>query len=157
MYDICEDGRTPAPRACKSKTTVNAPTAVVTMPESYDTVTRDYLLKRVATVYEAKKLELYRFLVEAPGTPRTMADMIDRITNGKFTYKEGYTANSEGQWNTALDFISWRTKPEDQAGYEAAKKVLIEDSTEVRDQIMVKDPDSALDALKAFEAKSYIG
>lgn len=82
--------------------------------------------------------------------PRTANDLVARITAGTYIVSKD---NGDSRMYDPLDAIRWRDPKvvEDKAGYAAAEKVLKIAYTATKDQIIVKDIDTGLTALQAFE------
>lgn len=115
---------------------------------------KDYLLKRLDQAEKTRKNDLRtQFEIDEPTGPRTVKDAKAALMAGNFTFMGGNTKDDEpfASFYNLREFISWRTKPADKAGYEAAKADLVTAKQSVTDEIWSLDYAKGLAALEAFE------
>ena len=107
-----------------------------------------YLLSRVDEIYWSRREELlHEFHIYADKSPKTYAEMRDRLMSGKFTLP-----TDEHRTYVSLDALEWRS-PEDKAdddGFAKAVEKLTELKTKARDEIIVSD--LGLKALENFKS-----
>lgn len=122
-------------------------------------IQRKHLYERARDVQGTKWLELRKlYRIDDDEAPKTMDDLLARLKDGKFVFdNEKY---KDREFYYASDIISrvrWRdpNAPADKAGFAAAEELLNKAFTALTDEIIVSDPKDALEALKAFEAKSF--
>lgn len=121
---------------------------------STDTVTEkkvNYLKGRAYRIRDDKQTELRKtFSMDADAAPATAEELVERITEGRYTLME---KDKRPYWMTAFNAIIWKDPkvPADPVGYEAALKTLDAEYVKVIDTIMVAEPVDALAAVQAFE------
>jgi hypothetical protein len=115
-----------------------------------------HLKYRLSDAVEQKRDDLSEaFYINWTDVPKTPAEVKDRLTNGQYTldfYGRKDDSELDGAWLPS--FFSWRTKPADHEGYDAAFKLVDADRTAVIDQALLSYADG-LKALQEFEAKTY--
>jgi len=128
-------------------------------------VTRDYLLKRLASADYPKDVELLKFFnLYVDNTPKTYKDMIAIIQAGTYTIDPKIAArvaaneaDADDEDECAFPFgpfhgIIWPGPVADRKGFESA---LVEKEKQYRaakDAVMVSDAATGLAAIQAFEA-----
>lgn len=120
---------------------------------------RKYLSARLMTLAKNKEPDLLRnFGLTDDKAPMTFDEAVQRIKDGKYTVVEQYSGNTANGYYGLDSAIRWRdpAKKEDKPGYDAAKKLMAAAVTDTQDAIMIKTPDEALAAVKAFEAMTFI-
>lgn len=114
-----------------------------------------YLRDRQEANFCQKDEQLHKdFGLRDNDAPRTIKDMIDRITTGQYVIR---TDKEEVEDYNPLRFIRWRNPAtqEDQAGYKLAKEAMYKANTKVSDAIMVKTPTEALTAVEEFQTATF--
>lgn len=95
--------------------------------------------------------------------PRTADELIDAIKAGEFTFDEEKKAQADkyfkkygGDGYGILYAMKFNNFPgPDREGYDTAKKALLAEYQKIKDIINIKDADTALEAIQAFEGWSY--
>lgn len=116
-----------------------------------------YLLGRLYNIKDDKTDEAEtKFNIRWNDLPKTPAELIARLTTGKFTYKLG--VNADGTWkeeaawhNSPITYIDWRTVPADNKGYDAFRAAMNDEATKVEDAIRILPAADGLAALQKFE------
>lgn len=126
---------------------------------------RDYLARRVECVsYDLDSKLEKQFNLGKNTNPRTYKDLIDWVTNGKYTLDTKITgkidaivADDETYYGSSFDGIVWTGAgfTVDHAGYVIARKAMQAARTVARDVVMTQDATAGLAALNAFEAWTY--
>lgn len=126
---------------------------------------RDYLARRVESVsYDFDSKLEKQFNLGKNTNPRTYKDLIDWVTNGKYTLDTKITgkidaiiADDETYYGSSFDGIVWTGAgfTVDHAGYVIARKAMQAARTVARDVVMTQDATAGLAALNAFEAWTY--
>jgi len=122
---------------------------------STDTVTEkktQYLKGRAYRVRDNKQTELRtKFSMDADLAPQTPEEIVERITEGRFTLLE---KDKRPYYASAFNNIIWRDPkvPADPVGYEAAVKELEKEYQKIMDTIMIAEAADALKAVQDFEA-----
>lgn len=126
---------------------------------------RDYLARRVESVsYDLDSKLEKQFNLGKNTNPRTYKDLIDWVTNGKYTLDTKITgkidaivADDETYYGSSFDGIVWTGAgfTVDHAGYVIARKAMQAARTVARDVVMTQDATAGLAALNAFEAWTY--
>jgi hypothetical protein len=113
-----------------------------------------YHLKRTISRYADAVIDGYRaqYNLDDEKTPDTAADLVARITAGKYVFTSEEDSKRH-TWGNPIGYIQWRdpAKVKDEAGYEKAVKALKKDLGSALNQIIVLTPAQGLDALNAFE------
>lgn len=137
--------------------------ATVQSQPSDTAVTRDYLLKRLASADYPKDCELRKFFnLYVNNTPKTYKEMIDIIKAGTYTIDpkiaKKIEALGDGDEEGFCDHygpmygIVWPGPQADFKGLEAAVKEKTKQYTAAKDIIMTSGPSFGLIALQNFEA-----
>lgn len=117
---------------------------------------RRFLLDRLETAYYANKDKLAElFNLNDMETPKTPKEMADRLAKGLFVVKKLDKApDEEFSYHGWYSFLKWRdpAKPADQAGADAAKKLLKVAKADAELIIRIQAPAESVATLKAFEA-----
>lgn len=122
-------------------------------------MTRSYLSDRVDETSSAKSYALRPvYFMDADDAPKTVKEMIERITAGKFIAPDekvdAHQAESHYGYRP-YNAIQWRTQPADSKGYWAAIEEVNKASTEAKDVIKTGTEKDGLDALRAFQSKTF--
>lgn len=136
---------------------------IVTATSGADTLERQqksYLENRLYSARREQRDKMRAAFGLADDTaPRTPQEMVDRITAGKYVFKnEDELADcSSDFYYTPWRYIKWRDPAvkEDCAGFAEADKLLDKAVTDTMDAIMVKSPEEALTAIKELEATEF--
>lgn len=135
----------------------------VNMPPAKDPseTARNRLLERAGQASYEKRDEMRKaFNLIDDREPETLKDFIQRIKDGKFvtdlTEKE-MAERTFWDLDRMFEEITWRdpARPADEAGFEAANVLLTNALNDVSDEIIVKTPEAGLEALRAFQAKTF--
>lgn len=108
-----------------------------------------YLETRLCEVSSEKQDELRKlYHIDDDDEPNSPKDMIARIADGKYTITE--KTYYCGMW----DGLHWRDPalPADEAGFKTAKELAEKKYQDVKDAIVLLPNDTALKAIKDFEA-----
>lgn len=155
-----EEGKTPM----RYNDNYASASATVAAQPSDTSVTRDYLLKRLASAdYPKNRKIIELFNLDVDNSPKTYQQLIDAIKNGTYTLDPKRTAkvdeavaDHEKQdceyYGSVFDGIIWGGPQPDKKGYTAAKEEQNKQYTAAKDTIMVGDAAAGLAALQAFEA-----
>lgn len=123
--------------------------------QAVDIQQKNYLAGRANEIfYDLRSKMRGQFHMDAPDSPSSPKELYERLTKGEFTVEKADSDKSFG-WDSWTTYFSWRTQPRDEVGYRAARKLLDKALTETKDAIIVKDAEGGLEALKAFEAKTF--
>lgn len=112
---------------------------------------KTYLANRLDhSFYKARDAQPTKFGLTDDERPRTANELVARITAGTYIVNKD---RGDSRAYDPMDNIRWRDPKvvEDKVGYAAAEKVLKLAYTAAKDQIIVKDIDTGLTALQAFE------
>lgn len=117
----------------------------------------EYLISRLWNIKDQKECEACNtFRLRWDDLPKTPGEIVKRLTEGKFTYKN--SVNADGTWkvedvyhNRPFDYIDWRTEPADQKGYDAYIAMMRDEATKVEDIIRILPAAEGLAALQKFE------
>lgn len=124
-------------------------------PKTDLTRAREYLSERLEGLqYTRRNDERKYFGLTDDDFPKDMEEFVKRIQDGKFVLPEKYKDRSV---YNAADHIRWRdpAKKEDKAGFEAAADRIDKAENEARDIIWTLTEKDGLEALRAFEAKTF--
>jgi hypothetical protein len=156
----------PAPSSYKSKTlatSVGPISMALNMPPQQDPTQKgkEHLIRRADQAMNDKEFALRQAynLIE-DDTPDTLKDFIQRIKDGKFITELTEKEQAERKfWSTErmLEEILWQdpARKPDEAGFNAASKTLRQSYLDTADEIIVKAPEAGLEALRAFQAKTF--
>jgi hypothetical protein len=162
----CFDIPAPSPYAYGKNTVKSTQANIdlqVNMPQTQDPTdkARNRLLERAGQASYEKRDEMRKaFNLIPDAEPETLKDFIQRIKDGKFVTDLTEKEQAERTfWNTErmLEEIEWRdpARVEDQEGFDAANVLLTKALNDVSDEIIVKTPEQGLEALRAFQAKTF--
>ncbi len=128
-----------------------------TAPSRSDTETsRRWLRDRVSQIGCDLFDPLARqFGVKDDKSPRTFADVLARLTSGKFTIPEE-KKNRESY--DPLNWVEWRDPSikKDEAGFKLAEAALETAKVQTLDSINVLDPEKGLSAIQALQSWKYV-
>lgn len=130
-------------------------------PRTEESTKRSYLLDRLSIANEAKyQAERKHFGMEDDDAPTTVAELVQRIKDGKFTVRPQYTGENAKRisyYSEMPVFLRWRDPAvkEDDVGLTKARDVREKAHTEARDQAYIGDAKEGLAALKEFESKTF--
>lgn len=125
---------------------------------------RDYLARRLTEVHYELIHELTKtYNIGVYTGPRTYKELIDFITNNKYTLDTKRTTVVDAQvadeeyWATnAMEGIIWNGRGvEDRKTYDLAKKALEDAKVTARDVIMTSDAAAGLAAFNTFKTWTY--
>jgi hypothetical protein len=159
----CFDIPTPSYNKCVAKSTQANIDLQVNMPQAQDPALKgkDHLLKRAAEAQNTKYNDLRKaFHLDDAAEPATVKDFIQRIRDGKFVIDLTEKEQAERTfWSTErlIEEFQWRDPavPADEEGFEKATAALRQSLNDVSDEIIVKTPEAGLEALRAFQAKTF--
>ena len=120
---------------------------------------RNYMTVRLVTA-ESNQVQKIRekYRIDAPA-PKTKADLLARLTGGKFTIEDDYFDKNGDlkEYENIKYAFTWEdpTNPADTAGYKSAKALLKQAFMDAKDAIVVKPVEDGLAALKAFETQTF--
>lgn len=121
---------------------------------------REYLRERVSDIRltQLDRMDAKYFKLKPKG-PRTKADLLDALKNGKFTIKDDYFREN-GELDNYIDVlytISWRTADTqyDKAGWTKAREELKAKETATLDAVNILPLVDALKAVQDFEAAEF--
>jgi hypothetical protein len=116
---------------------------------------RNYLLDRVERTFRDKDTDLLRmFGHKNDPSPKSIKELIERITAGKYTYEgDIFELETGSPWYN----IEWRDPAvkADRVGYEKAEKALLAEKDKARDAIVLGTATEGKAALDAFTAWKY--
>lgn len=118
---------------------------------------KQYLTERLAREYREKNDTLrHDFNLVDDDAPSTPAEMIERITKGRFEVSKDIL-DAEMYDGALYHAFSWRdpAAKKDQAGYDAAYKAMSDAKTAATDTIIVKDAEAGLAAVTEFASKTF--
>lgn len=125
----------------------------------HTTAQREHLRSRARSIKNEKSVELRKhFHLYDDASPKTLEELLERLNSGKYVWdKERYKDRQFYGVEEVAARIQWRdpSKPADEKGFNAAAEVLEKAYTELKDTLMIVDPKEGLEALRAFEAKSF--
>lgn len=125
-------------------------------PVSEATTQRQHLLNRLYDIDDAKYAPLRtHFKVDPVEGPKTLKDLFQKIKDGDYTVDEKFLEKKQYSALDALYHVRWTKEVADQKGYEAAVEAVKKDYKATKDTIMIADPKEGLEALRAFEAKTF--
>lgn len=119
---------------------------------------REHLTSRLYQEQETKYDELRRaFGLQDDPYPTSYADFLQRIKDGKYVISEESLKKNPYAGYSYANVIRWRDPAlkEDEDGFKAATKKLDAAYRDAEDIIVVFDEKAGLEALKAFEAKTF--
>lgn len=122
-----------------------------TVPTSMDAKRQTFLLDSLYQTAEEKDLDLRKqFGLKDDDAPTNPKELVERIKAGKFTLPD---ETKRRYHYSALDGIRWRDPDlkEDQAGYEAAWNAFRKAKETAHEDIMIKDGEAGLAALRALK------
>lgn len=95
------------------------------------------------------------FFIDWEDVPKTVGEIRDRLTNGKFMFKDnGYRDDYKIHYMNIGDWLTWRTVEADREGFEAVAAKLTAAKKDVEDTFLI-DYKTGLEALKAFEGTTF--
>lgn len=156
----------PNPGNYKSKTvatSVGPISMALNMPPQQDPAAKgkEHLLSRAHSESWNKRRALRKaFHLDPDSEPETLKDFIQRIKDGKFETDLTEKEQAERTFYSLermFEEIEWRDPavPADEAGFNAAEATMDKAYEDVRDDIVVKEPEAGLEALRAFQAKTF--
>jgi hypothetical protein len=162
----CFDIPAPSPYAYGKNTVKSTQANIdlqVNMPPAQDPALKgkDHLLRRAAEAQNTKYNDLRKaFHLDDDAEPATVKDFIQRIRDGKFVIDLTEKEQAERTfWSTErlIEEFQWRdpSVPADEEGFEKATAALRQSLNDVSDEIIVKTPEAGLEALRAFQAKTF--
>src|SRR5258708_26122411 len=106
---------------------------------------RNYLERRLEQDRYDKYVTARKvFYMDGDDRPETWPELLKRISDGKFVYKEAVAQAQEDELPCygPFGFIEWRdpNKPADKKGYEAFEEKLVKAYADAKDQIRVLSP-----------------
>ncbi len=112
-----------------------------------------YLKERVSEIVSDKRSDVHDFFL-GQDLPKTVKELKERMAAGKYLIDSDdnikiYEYDSPGH------FITFRDKPIDRDGYDAAVEEIEKARISATDQIMVGDAATALKAVQDFEARTF--
>lgn len=120
---------------------------------------RSYLYDRLYRLRDNKDEELQKlYNVSSPDAPKTMADLIERIKDGKFTEKKPKEEDDSWYEDTYwVYWFNWRDPADkaDKPGYKTARAKLFDAFARVKDDITVLDPKDALASVRTFDEQKF--
>jgi hypothetical protein len=149
--------------ARKASATTAATNVQVNMPappRPQEDKAREHLLDRAHSAqYQKRENARKAFGLEDDAAPKSLKDFLARIKDGKYVVDTDEKGMERERWDTrdVLEDIRWRdpSQKEDEAGFEAARKLIQQAYNDVSDEIIVKTPEAGLEALRAFQAKTF--
>lgn len=128
------------------------------MERSLDQQRLDHLQSRLYAVTDKKDRDLQRaYGLRDNEPPTTLADLFKRIEEKKYVVDEDKLGKTQYYFGDLLRWIRWRdpaVKP-DQVGYDKVWEEVQKERDATLDVIMVSDAKAGLEALQAFEAKTF--
>ena len=128
-----------------------------TGPSRSDTETsRSWLRSRVDQIrFDLDEALLRQFGLKSDKGPRSFADVLARLTSGKFTIPED---KKDKESYDPLNWVEWRdpSVKKDEAGYRLAEDALDDARKQTLDSINVFDPEKGLAALQALQSWKYV-
>jgi hypothetical protein len=122
---------------------------MMVVPTTDAQVTKEYLTSRASQIFFQKVRDAEsEFGMVDDQPPKDTEEFIQRIKDGKYRLWD----NDRRNYYRWQDRIRWRTRDEDQEGFEKKSEQLGKMLTETKDVIMVSDAEKGLAALKAFES-----
>lgn len=125
-------------------------------------VQRDYLENRLTRMGVGKEAELMNAFHITDEYPKSLTEAVKRIREGAFKLITDEEMKARVKYDgdyfnnyTLASIIDWRTQEADKEGFDAAKAELKKASKEVLDVIKIMPVEQGLEALKAFEAKTF--
>lgn len=118
---------------------------------------KQYLTERLTKEAREKQDALrHDFNLVDDEAPKSPAELIERITKGRFVVDED-TLNRDIHISELPYFFIWRdpAAKKDQAGYDAAYKAMQAAKTAATDTIIVKDAEAGLAAVTEFASKTF--
>lgn len=163
MQDDCFDIPAPSFKSKTTATSVGPISMALNMPPQQDPTQKgkDHLLQRAAQAQNTKWNELRKAYNLVPDEePETFKDFIDRIKDGKITIDLTEKEQAERKFYSAeriLEEIVWQdpARKPDVDGFEKANESLRQAYNDISDEIIVKTPEAGLEALRAFQAKTF--
>lgn len=166
----CDDFNPYSSFTTKANYTTSAAVAVCAPVKSDIAIQREYLLGRLETASRTKRTELETlFNLFVDNEPKGAADLIDRITNKKYTLDDAKIAKAKRDRDHELDRsydddcgcyeytsglfygLTWEGPKPDKNGYNLAIIERDKQYNIAKDAIMIFDPVTAATALKTFE------
>lgn len=150
----------PYPYGCKGACTKEPNKKENNMGYEIETAQRQHLQSRLRDVREAHSSAMRdKYNMNPVRSPKTLEELTAALAKGHYTLnKDMFTADGRFTgWTSSRDAIIWTNpdKPEDKAGYDAAKALLGKAYTAAKDVIIVKSLDDGLKALNDFETATF--
>lgn len=119
---------------------------------------REYLIGRLDEIFRTKNSDLEVVFGMKEVRPRTVNELIEFISKGKYELRDGYLDTPDWySMDSFLCYFDWKDPSikNDPEGYKAARKVMDLARTETQDCIKIKSPEAGLDAMQAFEKRTF--
>jgi hypothetical protein len=119
---------------------------------------KDYLISSLDNVIRQKETEAYEaFNLDYCG-PKNFGELRAAVKEGWVQVDPNFKDVADNMpLGRGTDYLLVRdpAKAPDREGYDAAKKEIRKEASEVKDQIVVMGPEKGLEALNAFKAKTF--
>lgn len=123
---------------------------------------KDHLVCRLNDIkYQRREVLRTQFGLDELPRPKTPAELVEYIKTGKYVFKHEEDLEDDDFGSSEFYYSPWRyiqfrdpEVKEDRAGYEKACKALEKLYDDTKDEIIVKNPEDALAALRQFESTS---
>lgn len=123
---------------------------------------KDHLVCRLNDIkYQRREVLRTQFGLDELPRPKTPAELVEYIKTGKYVFKHEEDLENDDFGSSEFYYSPWRyiqfrdpEVKEDRAGYEKACKALEKLYDDTKDEIIVKNPEDALAALRQFESTS---
>lgn len=163
---IPEEDDAPSLKKKKQENTMHVTVNTPTTKNDLETSRVDYLEGALSEAQGRIYSKLSKtFNLEEPDAPRSPKELVERLKEGKFTFKK-FGVNDDGSWREPddfhptyriMEFITWfdPAKPADRAGFNAAYERMSAAFRTAERLIMTASPEMGLKALEEFESKDY--